>query len=278
MYDLTEGRVQLHLTHHEPFPFKNNPTRYIHHATSPPASSTWMSLSARKLRPSVDVCFGSLDLSGLVSVAGPLSDSPMAEIKTNRILHLVAGNEGSAGFEIRFKEADECSLQQDRQEVWKMSESVWNIQMDLKQEQEMWCLKEERKHVFKGAGTWCLIKTNNFPRLSDLFRFMGYLHAKLSFLWCSLFYFLQSSLRPCFHSFLSFIPSSGLASFVVSSFLFCWMCLPSFFLFIFPYFVILSSSLFCRSSCFHFIFLFLPPLPLFKNLFCSSPFWYFLHF
>lgn len=54
------------------------------------------------------------------------------------------------------------SAKQDRQEVWKMSESVWNIQMDLKQEQEMWCLKEERKHVFKGAGTWCLIKTNNF--------------------------------------------------------------------------------------------------------------------
>lgn len=113
LYDLTEGRVQAHLTHHEPFPFKNNPARYIHHATSPPASSTWMSLSARKLRPSVDVCFGSLDLSGLVSVAGidRLSDSPMAEIKTNRILHLVAEHEGSAGFEIRFKEADECNLQ-----------------------------------------------------------------------------------------------------------------------------------------------------------------------
>lgn len=132
----------------------------------------------------------------------------------------------------------------------------------------MWCLKEKRKHVFKGAGTWCLIKTNNFPRLSDLFRFMGYLHAKLSFLWCSLFYFLQSSLCPCFlHSFLSFIPSSGLASFVVSSFLFCWICLPPFFLSIFPYFVILSSSLFCRSSCFNFIFFIASFSPLFLKIF-----------
>lgn len=94
---------------------------------------------------------------------------------------------------------------------------------------------------------------------------MGYLHAKLSFLWCSLFYFLQSSLCPCFHSFLSFIPSSGLASFVVSSFLFCWI--PPFFLCIFPYFVILSSSLVCRSSCFNFYFFIASFSPLFLKIF-----------
>lgn len=94
---------------------------------------------------------------------------------------------------------------------------------------------------------------------------MGYLHAQLSFLWCSLFYFLQSSLCPCFHSFLSFIPSSGLASFVVSSFLFCWI--PPFFLSIFPYFVILSSSLVCRSSCFNFYFFIASFSPLFLKIF-----------
>lgn len=94
---------------------------------------------------------------------------------------------------------------------------------------------------------------------------MGYLHAKLSFLWCSLFYFLQSSLCPCLHSFLSFIPSSGLASFVVSSFLFCWI--PPFFLCIFPYFVILSSSLVCRSSCFNFYFFIASFSPLFLKIF-----------
>lgn len=82
-----------------------------------------MSLSARKLRPSVDVCFGSLDLSGLVSVAGidRLSDSPMAEIKTNRILHLVAGHEGRAwpGLKSGLKRLMSAihSAKQDKQEV-----------------------------------------------------------------------------------------------------------------------------------------------------------------